>query len=47
MYLTNIRHESEVRGSLPLKTSSLKGEGFIGGKLLMKRTRRVYLLNTS
>ena len=33
MYTTNIRPESEVRGSLPLINPEAEAEGFINGKL--------------
>ena len=35
MYTTNVRPESEVKGSLPLIIPSQKCKGFISGKLPM------------
>ena len=47
VYTTNIRPESEVRGSLPLLNPSPKGEGSINGKLPMTKDEgRMFVVYT-
>ena len=45
MYLTNIQHDSEVRGSLSLINPLPKGLGLISGKLLMTEDKDSIFVN--